>query len=122
MTLYVDDLTFSGDAVNELFKSCVRKIIERHNHKMHPDKTILYRPDQPKLVTGVIVLGEYLKIRNEQHLQMACEVDQWKAINNLPNASSTSIMSKLVGRLYSMGVIDKKYKAKAVTVKKSTAA
>ncbi|EFH4609189.1 RNA-directed DNA polymerase, partial [Escherichia coli] len=32
MTVYVDDLTFSGDNVNRLFCSVIRKIINKHGH------------------------------------------------------------------------------------------
>lgn len=120
MTIYVDDLTFSGNEVNKLFRSCVKKILAKYEHTMHPTKTVLYRADQPKLVTGVIVSDGQLKVRNEQHHLLSGEVDIWKVIKDFPYASGMKTTSKLLGRLYSMGVIDTRYKSKAVSVRKST--
>lgn len=121
MTIYVDDLTFSGVKVNRLFCAVVRKIINKHGHIMHPAKTKLYAKDKPKLVTGVIVLGDSLKVRNEQHRLMARDIEYWKIIKDAENAKDTSIAKTLFGRLYSMGVIEPRYKSKALTLKFNTA-
>lgn len=121
MTVYVDDLTFSGVNVNRLFCSVIGKIISKHGHVMHPIKTKLYDKEQPKLVTGVIVLGNTLKVRNEQHRLMALDIEYWKVIKDSEHATDTSVVKKLFGRLYSMGVIDKVYKSKVMTLKASTA-
>ncbi|MCC5518613.1 RNA-directed DNA polymerase [Vibrio splendidus] len=120
MTVYVDDLTFSGEKVNRQFRSLVKKIISKHGHTMHPKKTKLYQGSQPKLVTGVIVSDGVLKVRNEQHLMYSSELAQWDSIKNLPLASETNLVAKLIGRLHSMGVIDTKYKAKVKSIKNAT--
>ena len=120
MTIYVDDLTFSGKDVNRLFQSCVKRILAKYDHTMHPTKTILYRSDQPKLVTGVIISGGQLRVRNEQHHLLSGEIDLWRVIKNFPYASDMKTTSKLLGRLYSMGVINSRYKSKAISIRKST--
>ena len=121
MTVYVDDLTFSGGNVNRLFCSVVRKIINKHGHTMHPTKTRLYASNAPKLVTGVIVIGNILKVRNEQHHLMTQEIEYWKIIKDFENAKDTSIAKTLFGRLHSMGVIEQRYKSKVLTLKADTA-
>ncbi|HDT5144886.1 TPA: RNA-directed DNA polymerase [Klebsiella michiganensis] len=121
MTVYVDDLTFSGENVNRLFCGVIRKIIHKHNHIMHPTKTKLYAKDRPKLVTGVIVLGNVLKVRNEQHLLMARDIEYWKIIKDADSAKETITAKKLFGRLHSMGVIEQRYKSKVLTLKANTA-
>ncbi|MBT1870776.1 reverse transcriptase family protein [Enterobacter mori] len=121
MTVYVDDLTFSGANVNRLFCAVTRKIINKHGHVMHPTKTKLYSKDKPKLVTGVIVLGNHLKVRNEQHRLMARDIEYWKIIKDAENAKETSIAKTLFGRLHSMGVIEQRYKSKVLTLKSNTA-
>lgn len=121
MTVYVDDLTFSGREVNNLFRSSVKKIINKHGHIMHPTKTKLYKPNQPKLVTGVVVNGGHLKVRNEQHFKMHQELQIWCKIKDTPYALSSSITSQLLGRLHAMGTIDDRFKQKARTIKLSTA-
>ncbi|WP_032082147.1 reverse transcriptase family protein [Vibrio fluvialis] len=120
MTVYVDDLTFSGEAVNRLFSSCARKIISKYSHCMHPDKTKLYGSKSPKLITGVIVQGASLKVRNQQHQYLLSEMAQWLSIKDSPNALHLSITNRMLGRLYSMSVIDKRYRAKAKMVRNST--
>lgn len=121
MTVYVDDLTFSGAKVNRLFCTVIRKIISKHGHVMHPTKTKLYASDAPKLVTGIIVLGDVLKVRNEQHRLMARDIEYWKIIKDAENAKETSIAKTLFGRLHSMGVIEQRYKSKVLTLKVNTA-
>ena len=121
MTVYVDDLTFSGGNVNRLFCSVIRKIINKHGHTMHPTKTRMYASDEPKLVTGVIVIGNTLKVRNEQHRLMTQEIEYWKIIKDFENAKDTSIAKTLFGRLHSMGVIEQRYKSKVLTLKADTA-
>lgn len=121
MTVYVDDLAFSGANVNRLFCAVIRKIISKHGHIMHPTKTRLYAKDKPKLVTGIIVLGDVLKVRNEQHRLMARDIEYWKIIKDAENAKETSIAKTLFGRLHSMGVIEQRYKSKVLTLKVNTA-
>lgn len=120
MTVYVDDLTFSGTEVNLLFKSTVSKIISKHGHIMHPTKTKLYSPNQPKLITGVIVDNGQLKVRNEQHHKLAEDMRVWALIKNEKYALGLNITSKVIGRLHSMGTIDPRFKSKARTVRDST--
>ncbi|MGQ8774620.1 reverse transcriptase family protein [Serratia sp. NA_112.1] len=120
MTVYVDDLTFSGSKVNRLFASTVKKIISRHGHVMHPQKTKLYGERDPKLVTGVIVIRDRLKIRNEQHRLMSVEFEYWKLIKDIQQAKDTSFANKLIGRMHSMGVIDERYKARVLTLRANT--
>ncbi|HHK7959196.1 TPA: reverse transcriptase family protein [Serratia marcescens] len=120
MTVYVDDLTFSGCKVNRLFASTVKKVILKHGHVMHPKKTKLYGANDPKLVTGVIVIRDRLKIRNEQHKLMSVEFGYWKLIKDVQQAKDTSFVNKLIGRMHSMGVIDERYKAKVLTLRANT--
>ncbi len=120
MTVYVDDLTFSGQAVNRRFKSLVKKVVSKHGHIIHPTKTKLYKGTQPKLITGVVVVDGVLKVRNEQHLKYSSELAQWDSIKDLPAASETKLVAQLIGRLHSMGVIDMKYKAKVKSIKNAT--
>lgn len=121
MTVYVDDLTFSGANVNRLFCAVIGRIINKHGHAVHPTKTKMYGKEQPKLVTGVIVLGDCLKVRNEQHRLMARDIECWKMIKDMEKAKETSFAKTLFGRLHSMGVIDQRYKSKVLTLKLNTA-
>ena len=116
MTLYVDDLTFSGDNVNNHFKSIVGKIITKHNHVMHPTKTMLYAKDAAKLITGVVVKNGNLLVRNEQHKKLYQDMVLWEACRDEPIIAE-SIKTKLIGRLNSLSCIHSKYKDKARSIK-----
>ncbi|MBO2599107.1 reverse transcriptase family protein [Shewanella algae] len=120
MTVYVDDLTFSGNNVNPLFRTVVEKIVSRYGHKIHPTKTKLYAKAAPKLVTGVIVKNQSLQVRNEQFKQLVTDFTCWKAIRNTPQAIFDPHTYRLLGRLHSMGSIEPVFREKARTVKGAT--
>jgi len=117
MTVYVDDLTFSGDNVNPLFRNIVKKIISKHEQIMHPKKTMMYSSNQAKLITGVVVLKDQLLVRNAQHNLLFSDIECWKQIKESPLAIDAGLTSKLLGRLYSMGYIEPRFRAKAMSVK-----
>ncbi|WP_050920430.1 reverse transcriptase family protein [Vibrio campbellii] len=120
MTVYVDDLTFSGVNVNPLFKTTVKKIIHRHGHVMHPDKTKIYGSNDAKLVTGVVIKGGKLMVRNEQRKQLVNDLSCWSVIKNQPDAINNTFTQRLIGRLHSMGVVDESFKKRAITVRSQT--
>lgn len=111
MTIYVDDFTFSGAAVNNGFKKTVERIIKNAGMTVHPDKTKLYKADKAKLITGVVVEGMKMKVRNKHH----------KAIHNLFSEKhlaeqddiKRSIDKRLIGHLTAAGQVDSKFKQKA---------
>ncbi|MEL4422619.1 reverse transcriptase family protein [Shewanella algae] len=120
MTVYVDDLTFSGAGVNELFKAVVRKVLSRYGHTMHPTKTKLYGKESPKLVTGIVVKEGQLQIRNQQLKELVTDFACWHAIRQTPHAIFDPHTYRLLGRLNSMSSIDPIFKEKAQTVKGNT--
>ncbi|MEZ8046749.1 reverse transcriptase family protein [Vibrio sp. 10N.237.312.C02] len=120
MTVYVDDLTFSGVNVNPLFKTTVKKILNRYGHIMHPDKTKVYDCDDAKLVTGVIIKGGTIMVRNEQRKQLVNDLSCWSVIKNQPNAINNTFTQRLIGRLHSMGVVDETFKKRAMTIRNQT--
>ena len=117
MTVYVDDITFSGNQINRLFLSTVNKIITKQNHCMHPIKTVIYSKNSPKVITGVVVSKGKLLIKNEQHLKMYGEIEQWKVIGFTPG--TLSLTNRLLGRLNALSSIDSRYGDKARSLKNS---
>lgn len=114
MSVYVDDLTFSGLSVNPLFKRNVERIVSNAGLTIHPTKSKLYKKGHPKLITGVIIDGDTIKLRNKHH----------KAIYNLFNDMKVAesdeqlaiIHEKLIGRLNAAGQIDSAFEIKARTL------
>lgn len=115
MTCYVDDLTFSGDALSRKWiHSTIKPIITKHSLKSHKDK--FYGPGQPKEITGVILDGDKVKLCNRHHksiyelmLQIP-ETDDPKSFDKLYNT--------LIGKLSSAAQIDPKFKSKRIQVTK----
>lgn len=116
MTVFVDDVSFSGDTLNKLFVATIKKIAVRHGHTIHPKKTKLYEKDEIKVVTGVVIKGDEIKIKNEQHLKIYQDIEQWKALKESGFASST-LNNRLLGRLSSMSQVEPKMKDKARSIR-----
>ncbi|KJV45065.1 hypothetical protein VH96_05220 [Acinetobacter indicus] len=113
LTVYVDDITFSGFKVSTLFYKLIRNIIFRHQHLVNIKKTRFYLKNQPKLVTGVILKENSIFIRNKHHKELY-ELKELYEITKTNNPEQLfSIRNKLVGKLYSCGVINSKYKSEA---------
>lgn len=66
MTVYVDDITFSSlYPISHNFRLCVCNIIKKYGHQISYKKVKLYRPNSPKLVTGVIITKDsQLTVKN----------------------------------------------------------
>ena len=72
MTVYVDDLTFTGSGVNNNFLKNSAKIIEKYGLKVKESKVFLYKENKPKFITGTVVLNNKLD----------AEFKQFKALKN----------------------------------------
>lgn len=67
MTLYVDDITISGERASKRLLWRVNKIIRHHGLKVKNKKSISFAPGCPKPVTGVIIDRDKLRIPNKLH-------------------------------------------------------
>lgn len=62
LSVYVDDMTFSGSSVPRSLPDQVEGIVERHHHKLSPGKTKVFAPGRPKHVTGVVIARGKLQV------------------------------------------------------------
>ncbi|MBL4911448.1 MAG: RNA-directed DNA polymerase [Alteromonadaceae bacterium] len=116
MSVYVDDITFSGDKLNKLFISTIKRIVERHGHIIHPVKTVLYAKDDAKVITGVILKDGKQFVKNEQHRNVYQDIEQWKILKDTPYMPET-LKNRLLGRLNSLSAIEPKFKDKARSIR-----
>lgn len=114
MSSYVDDLTFSGKAVNKLFERNVKRIVSDAGLMIHPKKTRHYRRDEPKLITGVIVRADRIDVKNEHHKAIYTLFNNMKLASN--DKDLEDIHKELLGRLYAAGQIDQAFKQRAKTL------
>lgn len=111
MSLYVDDLTFSGVCVNELFKRQIEKIIEASGLQIHMDKSRLYKKNQPKLITGVIVDENGIRVKNKHHKAIYHLFNELDCENS--DKQLEKIRKKLIGQLNAAGQIESIFKERA---------
>lgn len=84
MTIYVDDISFTGMAVNERFKYKVLEIIGKYNHKVNKDK-IRFFGKNFKFINGIAIINKQLVPNNKisrDVRELKTNIDS-KNINNL---------------------------------------
>lgn len=96
MTLYVDDLTFSGPTVSKNLISQFRQIIRRHGFKTKQSKTRTFPADAPKTVTGVVVVGNKVRLPNLRHRKIW---ETRRAIRIAIGEEKSWLMRSLKGRI-----------------------
>ncbi len=94
-TVYVDDLYISISHVKRWHVKRVGRIIKEYGLEWHKEK--VYRPQSPKLVTGVVLIRGGTRLPNSKHLKMReaySELRSAKAPDSLL-ASARSIVGQL---------------------------
>lgn len=111
MSVFVDDLTFSGNNVNNLFRRNVEGIIKDAGMAVHPDKTTLYSREKPKLITGAIVTKDKMKVRNKHHKAIYTQFSELEECSC--DEDLEVLQRKLIGRLSAAGQIEPAFKQRA---------
>jgi hypothetical protein len=96
LTVYVDDITLSGEAANKQLLGGVRRVIRTHGLKTKHVKSITYAANTPKLITGAIVAKTELRLPNVRHKKI------WQTRNTLrrsDGAERVKLQRVLRGRL-----------------------
>ena len=115
MTIYVDDLTFSGTKLNRQFVDKISTITEKYKHTLHPDKTRFYGPKAAKSITGTVIVGNELRPRNCQYKAAHEDMQIWLSINKPDDA----LAARLLGRISFIGNFDARFKDKAVRFRRA---
>lgn len=105
MSLYVDDLTISGESVPRRLAWEVETILHRHGHKSNQGKKHR-RYMRPMEVTGVIVDRDRLIVPNRQHKRLV-EVRSELKKSTCPD-EQRRLKQQLRGRLAQFGQVAKK--------------
>ena len=114
-SVYVDDLTISGDEVTGLLLNTIAKIVRKHGHELHIGKTRIYAKNETKIVTGVVLCGSEYNVRNRQLKNIFEDMEQWKSVKGT-NIEPISLKQRLIGRLSAASQIQPSYKDKAKTI------
>lgn len=99
-TLYVDDLTFSGNkSISKSFINSVNLILLKYGHKLKPSKIRFYSPTQIKTITGSCIdSNNELKVPNKLRKKILNDV---VLVNNALPSELEAVMQRAWGRLRS---------------------
>lgn len=73
-TRYADDLTLSGDYIPSDFSDLIKEIIDSYGLKINPEKTALLINSNKKIVTGISVSSEHIKVPREFKRKLKNEI------------------------------------------------
>lgn len=111
MTVYVDDLTFSGENVNRVFQKNVINIIKQAGMSVHQKKTKLYLKTQVKVITGVVITDNKMSVRNKHHRAI---YELFNSIDDAKNEAELEYLrNSLIGKLSAAGQIDHRFLQRA---------
>lgn len=65
MTVYADDITVSGDKVDDSLLNTMRKIILRHGYKLSENKTLRFTNNETPVITGIALVENELQPTNK---------------------------------------------------------
>ena len=91
MTCYVDDITVSGKNASQAILYQVRGILKKRGLASHPKKERVFGKNQPKEVTGSIVVQDDLRLPNRKHKKI------YEEINQLLRQDDTREKVKMIG-------------------------
>lgn len=114
MTIYVDDLTFSGAMLQKNFIGRLEAIAKKYGHKIHPLKTRFYGGNEVKLITGVAIKGNEVNPRNKHLMLLRGDLSEWLE----SSVKDKKLANRVWGRMTFIGSIAPRYKDKARTFRK----
>jgi len=110
-SVYVDDMTFSGKVIPRNFVSYITSYIEKNRgYKCHKIRT--YNVSTPKVVTGAVINGESLKVKNSQRntiYKLLLSLDKNVNTYKYDSLELVHYFQVLIGHLFSAGQINGRY-------------
>ena len=111
-TCYVDDLTFSGPVIPKNFCPYITSYIKKNrSYKCHKIRT--HKASTPKLVTGVVIVGKILKVKNKHRKCIQGLLHKYKFMVNHYQPDDNELINyfqTLQGHLFSAAQVNSRYK------------
>jgi RNA-directed DNA polymerase len=114
MSCYVDDMTLSGQRASRSALHQVRLIIAHHGLQSH--KVRFLPANRPKVITGVVITAEGLRVPNRRHRAISQGFIEYQAATD--EESATKVLNKLIGRMHEAGQIEPQWKARAAALER----
>jgi retron-type reverse transcriptase len=101
LTCYVDDVTITGDRAS-LILGEARQIVAAYG--MHSHKIRSFLRGQPRIVTGIVVTENGIRLPNRRHLKIK---QQYEAVNCAGSDNEKLVLlPSLIGRVHEAAQID----------------
>lgn len=101
LTCYVDDITITGVGSSQ-FLPKARKIVTAYGLRSH--KVKLFSSKQPRIITGVVVTKDGIKLPNRRHQKIRQEYDRLK--HEKSTLKKLELLGPLISRVYEAAQID----------------
>ncbi|WP_157281047.1 reverse transcriptase family protein [Pelomonas sp. Root1237] len=105
-TCYVDDLTFSGDGADHGFLALAGDVARRHGFLPHAEAC--YGPGEDKLVTGVMLTRDGLRVPAPQLRRI--DAARQELLLAEGNESRRVLLSRLIGHLAAAASVDDSFR------------
>ncbi len=111
LSVYIDDITLSGDVIPRSLRYQVEGIVKGHGHTLSRHKTRVFGPGQPKHVTGVVIVGDELRVpharfRKARAIRAAFDMEK-------DDRRRALLAAKLCGLLGEAAFLDARFKTMA---------
>ncbi len=111
LSVYVDDITLSGDSIPRSLAEQVEGIVESYGHRLSGNKTKIFGPGIPKHVTGVVIADGKLRVphtrfRKARAIRAAYE-------SAMSDQRRELLAAKLCGLLGEAAFLDDRYRRMA---------
>lgn len=112
MTVYVDDITFSGSRINSSFKYHIKGMFHKNGFQLNKGKTRFYsKKHTAREITGVTIRGNHITASEKVFEKLHNKLTSWKSIS--PEQSYdyvTNLKDSLLGLLYHVARFEPKYR------------
>jgi hypothetical protein len=120
LSVYVDDITLSGNVIPRSLHDQVEGIVKGHGHRLAGHKSKVFGPNKPKHVTGVVIVGRALRVpharfRKARAIRAALDVER-------DDHRRALLAAKLCGLLGEAAFLDCRYRRMAADSVKLLAA
>jgi RNA-directed DNA polymerase len=110
-TVYMDDLTFSGESISSSLKVVVKLTVEKHGHRLSQHKTKVFGPNVVKHITGTVI-HEGQVTAPHSRFKKARAIAKVRSVAVEPKRR-LDLSRKLAGLLGEAAYLDKRYCALA---------
>src|SRR5262249_54460475 len=115
MTCYVDDLAFTGAGANRFLIRKLIKILRCYGFFAH--RIRLFKPGQPKIITGVAVTKSGYRVPNNRQRRIRIAKAQLAGMEF--GEAKLALAGRLTSRIYEAAQIDSKWSTEAAAAAKA---